>query len=181
MPHTRLIALALAATTLAAAGCGGSSTRSSSSPKTPASAERPVTGTPTSPTPSKASVPSGPLTRADLIARADAICKRLNLRARSITTTSLRTVGTTALTVAGYYRTALTELHKLTPSASMAGAWRALLADIAPVPSEATVMGRYALDNDIKSTVRVETHLGKIQRRRIALARHAGFKDCAET
>jgi hypothetical protein len=164
MSHTRLAALALATTTLTAAGCGGSATKSN-----PAGAKT-----------SAAQPAAQQSSRTAFIARADAICRQLNERAHTQLTVSLHTVGTTAKPLASYYRAAFAELRRLTPPAEIADAWRAIVSDVQRVPSLIDTMGRFALDNDMASTVKAELKVKKIQEHRFAIARRNGFTDCGE-
>jgi hypothetical protein len=115
-----------------------------------------------------------------LLARADAICARLNKGAASVKTTSLQSVGTTAPALAGHYRTALAGLRKLTPPAAMNADWSAILADVELAENEILKMGRYALANDPASTVRVENGIETIQLHRFAIAKRDGLRDCSE-
>jgi hypothetical protein len=181
MSHTRLAAVALTATTLAASGCGGSTTKSQSANSTNAgtSAGQPAT-TPQPPTRAEAPARGPRLTRAELIAKADAICARLNRQAGSVRNTSLRGVGSTAPLVAGYFRAAFAELRRLTPPAAMARDWKAIVSDIQPVAGEVVIMGKYASDNDPASTAKVESRIARVQLHRIAIAKRNGFRDCAE-
>jgi hypothetical protein len=181
MSHVRPLALALAATTLAIGGCGGSSAKSKSpvTANAQTSAGQPA-GTQQSSTRTEASTAAGGLSRAGLIAKADAICRQLNRQAASIRTRTLQDIGRTAPELSGYYRTALVELRKLTPPAAMASDWNAMLADIQPLANEIMTQGRFATDNDGASTGRVEQKIGSIQLRRFTIAKRNGFTDCAE-
>lgn len=179
MPYTRLVALTLAITTLTVAGCGGSN---SNKPSQKASAQTGASNVaetqPSTPTPRR----TKPLARTELIKRGDAICRQLNqrLRSPSLRDNSLYTVGVTSVPTVSYYRAAFTELRSLTPPVAMANAWKTIVADVDKASGEIATMGRFALDNDSASTVRVEIKLGQTQRHRFTIARHNGFTDCGE-
>jgi hypothetical protein len=183
MSRTRLLAGALSASLFVVSGCGGTATKTqsaqsvgSASPKTTTSGGAVAPAPP----PIHTSPKTSRLTRAQLIAAADAICARLSKRTRSVTNTSLAGVGSTAPLVAGYYRAAFAELRNLTPPRSMARDWKAIVSDIRPVADETLIMGKYATDNDPSAAAKVEGRIARIQLHRIAIAKRNGFKDCAE-
>jgi hypothetical protein len=175
MPYIRMAALMLAMSTLAAAGCGGSKSNSSSS------ASSTQTGA-SNAAASKSSTGTKTLTRAELIAQGDAICRRLTLQLRSpaLDDNSLHTVGTTSVPEVALYRTAYNELSALTPPSTMTREWKVFVADMSKFPRELKTMGQFALAKNLNATNNVETEIGEVQRHRFAIARRNGLIECAE-
>jgi hypothetical protein len=184
MSHTRLVVFVLAASTVAVAGCGGSKTTSSQSKASvPAeqSAQTQQSSTQTESSTSTESATAGkPLAHTALVAKADAICRHLNMQAATISIKSPQDIARTAPQLAIYYRTALTDLRKLTPPAAIAGDWKAIVADVQTLANEIVTVGKYAADNDPASMTRVDKNVTNVQRHRFAIAKRDGFKDCAE-
>jgi hypothetical protein len=177
MPYKRMVALALAMTTLTVAGCGGSSAKSSSTGTKTSATHSTITQPSTVP----AEAPGGRrLTRAELVAKADAVCRRLNKKAGSMSISSLQDIVRLAPRVSGYYRMAFAELRRLAPPVAMASDWRAIVTDIQPLAGEIMVWAGYARDNDPASVAKVEGNVKAIQQHRFAIARRDGFRDCGE-
>jgi hypothetical protein len=176
MPHTRLaVAFVLAATTLAASGCGGSS-KATSTPAPATSAANTTSSTAT-----EASVkPSGkPLSRSELIARADAICYRLNARRSATTIGRPQDYERVVPALASYELAAATEMGKLVPPASMAHDWQQIVAGSRTV---AAATGRFHTYAEAKAGTLAHTIdlvLGKGIDELVHAAKRAGFKDCS--
>lgn len=180
MPYRNLAALALAATTLAAMGCGGSSSSTTAKSSSTAAQTNAVQSAL-----ARASGPvrighSKPLSRAEFIAEADKVCKRLNHSAHAVQTSTLRSVGTTAARLAQYYRVALNEFARLTPPNELIATWTSIVTEIQAMPHAILTRGQFALANDPHSTVQAESQITKLQLSRLALAKRNGFSDCAE-
>jgi hypothetical protein len=172
MKGTYVTALTFAATALlAASGCGGTTKSSSSTQSTLASA----LATQSARTPA-----SGPLTRADLIAQADAICYRINAKRASIVLRSKRDVVRGLPQLASYEQVAVTELAKLMPPTSITSDWKVILVNAQAVAEATAKLTTYANTNPHLLLGRPEyIILTKAQGRVIATAKRDGFKDCA--
>jgi hypothetical protein len=164
MSRTRLAALALAATTLAASGCGGT-TKSSSQAAPPAQAE--------------SHTQTGPLTRTELIAKADAICSRVNAQLASTAIRSTHDYARLLPQVAAYEQTELAELGKLTPPASMASDWQQILASTRTLAGDTAKIAEYAKSNNLKAARALLTTATTAQQQMLATAKRNGFKDCS--
>jgi hypothetical protein len=143
MTRTRLTALALAATTLLAPGCGGS---------------------------------SKPLTRAQLIARADPICRTVVEKVNYGALTPIRIVRFAAR-LAAIERRAYEQLAQLTPPASLADDWQ-LIVDGFKESANDFHMLEHAAHPDSEGG-RLESLYGAV-RGKAWTARGDGFKDCGE-
>jgi hypothetical protein len=180
MSHRRLAALALATSSLVMMSCGGSrSTPTPTSTQSKLSGQTEPAGTTRSSTITKP-IASKSLAPAALIAKTNAICRRLNKQTATVTISSPQDIARTAPRLAGYYRTALADLRKLTPPTAFAADWKAMATDIQTVAEESLTAGRFAADNDLSSVGRVDNNVTGIQRNRFAIAERNGIKDCAE-
>lgn len=150
MSRPRLAALALVVSMLAGSGCGGSA----SSPKS--------------------------LTRSDLIARADAICRRVNAKLTGTRIRSKRTF----VELAVYEHAAVTEMRKLIPPASMEKGWGQIVSG-AQARADATAnLGKYSLAEAFRGTPATRSaYTAGVEgaRRMLAAAQREGLKDCAQT
>jgi hypothetical protein len=150
MSRRRLAALALAATTLAASGCGGSTSSSKS------------------------------LTRLELVARGDAVCRRVNAKLAATTIRSKRDYARLAV----YEQAAVAEMRKLTPPASMANGWRQVVTGAQTLANATAKIGEYSLADAFRGTPATRsayTAAAEGTRQMVAAAQREGFKDCART
>jgi hypothetical protein len=142
--RTGLTVLALAATALTAASCGGAKT----------------------------------LSRAELIAKADPICRRANHRldTSKVNPWNLAVLGDG---LAATERQVSDELAKLTPPSSMAADWKVIVDGFRRASVGLT---RGAEASRIKDTPEILKHGGELtegQHDRAVAAQRNGFKDCA--
>jgi hypothetical protein len=179
MRCTYLAALALGASalTLVPSGCGGSTksatrTAPSGSAQPPAGGKADVT--------SESSTSSGSLTRAQLIARGNAICYRLNARRSSTRISRPQDYERLVPVLAAYELAAATEMSKLTPPASMARDWRQMIAGSRTIAEVTGHFQRYSEAGNEKKSRPLDAILGKAIEELTSAAKHAGFKDCAQ-
>ncbi len=154
MSRPRLAALVLVVTTLAASGCGDSSGSSNS------------------------------LTRSELIARADAICRRVNAKLASTTISRPQDYARLLLPLAAYERAAVAEMRKLIPPASVANGWQQVLAGAQTLADATAKLGESVKGNSLQgtpSTRSASIAAAKGTQQMTAAARREGFKDCART
>lgn len=156
MLHTRLVALMLAATTLAASGCGG------------------VT---------KSSTPTAQATQsqqgnAEFIRQADAICARLNAQVAPIHDTNFATV---APRLATLEQAALADLAKLTPPASIAGDWKQIVTSQQTIAEDTVKLGQYGKANNLNGARTLFFTIDDVQKQMIATAHRDGFRDCSHS
>jgi len=182
MLHSQFASLALAATALAICGCGGSSkttsTTSAATTSTPATtASAPITSTTT---PSVKTASGEALTQAELIAKADAICARINTKRSSVVVSTAQQYKTLVPQLATYEQAAVAELATLVPPASMAGDWKLIVAGSQQLADNITKLGEYAKANRLGSQNALVASNEKTQEQLTAVAKRAGFKDCAQ-
>jgi len=153
MSRIGLSALALLAVALTAAGCGGSTSSNGSKQ----------------------------LTRAELIAKADAICKRANAERAAMP--SIRTRSDYAIVlprVATNNDAAIAELARLTPPASMASDWKQIIASERTLTRYMRTFSKNVASYDIRATRALVHQADSVRQSMIATAQGAGFNDCAK-
>ncbi len=186
-----LAALVLFAATSASAGCGaGSSTPASSQRAVPAKsaskqtvpakpARRPAV--PAASSSQRAAVNDAHATP-DLIASADAICARINneFQAERPDNAGMAEVGRVASRRAVAEATILTELHKLTPTPSLASGWQQILAYWQSRVENLRALAKYAESDDVPGVSSVVAAGESLKRKLLALASSKRFTSCSE-
>ncbi len=126
---------------------------------------------------------SKPLTRAELIAKADAICKRANDKLKSSNTTikTQQDIAKLAPKLASFEQGALAELSKLEPPAALANDWKMIIAGAQTLADNTAKLGEYARRNDIKAARGLIQTSEKVQQQTLAIAKRDGFKECSQT
>jgi hypothetical protein len=170
------MALALAGAALAAAGCGGSSTKSASGT---AGGQQPV-ATQALSTSTVASAPKGPpLTRAELVAKAEPICARAFAGVfEEFSVTQRSSIPTAAAKGARYARHARDELAALNPPPSMAHDWHVIVASYQRLARAMALTGE-SVKRGGKPSPAVIAEFMDSQRERSAVANKQRFKECA--
>jgi hypothetical protein len=184
MAPTRLVALALTATVFATFGCGSGTGSGGGAGR--ASGAGSVSGT------SSVSGASGGgggggggqaskrLTRAELIARADAICRRVNTLRHSTTITSRADLARVLPPFAAYEQSALVNLTKLTPPASMKSDWNKIVANFRILAGDTEQVAEHAKSNTLSKVGSLSVALNHAGQRVSAVAARDGFKDCSQ-
>jgi hypothetical protein len=121
-----------------------------------------------------------PLTRAQLLHRADAVCRKLNKKLSSTTFKTEKDFVRGLPKLAGYEQESLAELSKLIPPAKMAEDWKMIIAGAQTIADDIAKLGEYAKAKKLKAARKVVAEAGKIEQRTTAIAKRDGFKDCAK-
>ena len=142
MLHVYSVVLATTLTVLAAAGCG-SSTKTGQTSTVAATSATTQQSTVTS---SAVPVATGPaLSRATFLTRADAICRRTNVKRGNVHITNSRNFVLYMPRLTEYQQAAVADLSKLVPPPSLASDWQAMLSAeqrIAAAYAKATTLVR---------------------------------------
>jgi hypothetical protein len=174
MLHIQLAALALASTALAVSGCGSSKTGSTTT------AASTTTPTATAITTSTVSVATGkPLTRAQLIAKGDAICAITNTKRLGATASSKAELVRTLPQLALYNGEESESLSKLVPPASMAHDWTLIVNDLHLYGEYANSAAQYAKENQEKTAGHQYEKAIKLIEQVMSTGRRDGFKYCS--
>jgi hypothetical protein len=169
--HTHLAALALAVTALAVSGCGGSTKSSSQTALSTPTATSPKTEPANS---------TGPLNRAALVAKADAICRGVNAKRATVHLTTNQQIIRELPHVAAYERAEIAELGKLTPPASMASDWQEILVGNRILAENTAKVAEYTKADNVTAAHALMTTTTQAENQMIATAQRDGFKDCAK-
>jgi hypothetical protein len=176
MQKRNLTALALAATALAASGCGGSSKSSSQTATTTAQVASSAQTTPATQTQPPSTTP--PLTKAELIAKADPICALLTARRDANKVRSkqdyIRTIGE----LSPYEQQTISELSALTPPASLAAVWSEILASYKTIHASLATIAQKLAANEEAAASSLFKKSTQLHEHTFALARSHGFKEC---
>lgn len=117
------------------------------------------------------------LSRAELIAKAEAICVRANAKLKLLE----RTKAATGLLEAGEYeQTATVELGKLTPPASMASDWREIVAADQTLARDTVKYAEYNKLHNRRELRLLIRAAGEVDHPMSATAKRDGLNECAE-
>jgi hypothetical protein len=119
--------------------------------------------------------------QAELIAKADAICRRLNVE---IATTKPKHLGVHEIARlspvrANLEQATVKDLSKLTPPASIADNWRQLIGYRRRLAEELAKLGRSAKAHDVAAIKALTSSKLRVHRQLLIVGRHSGFKACA--
>lgn len=170
MRHVRLAAIAIAASILGAAGCGESSSTTTGAKGTAATSTAAATTTPA-------------LTKAALIAKADAICRRVNAKiaATDARYSNSKEFQQRVSLIAGDERSGLPSLNELTPPVSMEGEWKKIVVGAETLAEETGKLGAYIKTKDATISRAQFARVDEVERQMLGITRRVGLKDCART
>jgi hypothetical protein len=155
MSRICIAAVVLAGIAFAASGCGGSTkTSASNEPKT--------------------------LTRNDLIAQADAICKRANDNLKTLSFTTAESYGNLLIKAGAYEQTAVAQLGKLVPPAEMANDWKQIVGYDQTLGQYTVQLGEYIRSHNTRAGREVFRASGAVLKPMTTIAKTDGFKDCVK-
>jgi hypothetical protein len=147
MQYTRVAAIALTATVLAASGCGSS---------------------------------SKPLTRAELTAKANAICKTVTAKISSKSIKTQQEIARVAGELASFEQTALTSLSKLVPPTELEDDWKRFVAGAQTLAENTAKLGEYAKANNLKGAKGLIVSSEATQKQMVAIAKRDGLTACEQ-
>lgn len=184
MSRNALAALTLAATVLAASGCGGGSSGSSSSKSSATAAgttAASTTGAAVTPPPvTPVAVATGtPLTRAQLIAKANAICGRTNAKLAAMGFITVKEIERVFPQEVIYRTRETNELSKLVPPAGMVHTWSTLINDFHVYSAYSQAIVPYAHAHNLHGALPLVSPTEKAEARLHSDAAHAGIARCA--
>jgi hypothetical protein len=177
MLHAQLGALALAATALVASGCGGSS-KSGTTHTVVATAATTTANSSTVPTAGEKVAAGKPLTRAELVARANAICGSTHTKLSAISVKTGEQFTRVLPQIAIYDSVEFKELRKLTPPASMAHEWARIVGGVHLYSEYVNRIANYAQANNSTSAAPLFRAANALHRQLVALAAHNGIRHC---
>lgn len=124
-----------------------------------------------------------PLSRSQLIARADAICGGLNRQflAHAPKSASVSEIARISPGRAALERTVVSELRKLAPPAAMTSIWQQIIGYRLILADELRELGQDAKTNDSAALKTLTTSKKRLHRQLLVAATKAGFKECGRT
>jgi hypothetical protein len=182
MSRTHIIAMALASMTLAAAGCGGgSSGRASSNDlgKDVSSVSSQKAGGVPSSAPLVKAVLTG-LSRAEFIAKGNAICKRLRLRIEAVNIRMTQEYGSALPRLAAQERAAFAEMAALRlAKSSLDAEWRQYIGEGLKLADYTAQLAQTLTSSDRKSSRALAVGAVRTQRAMHLIAGRLGVDRCA--
>jgi hypothetical protein len=179
MLSVRLTALAAVAATLAVSGCG----KSASTTTTTTSAANTQTATGQTSTEAAKPVSSTPISSAELISKANSICRRVAARRASNRAETREQIAQVASELASFERGISAELATLAPPTSLANDWQQILTGARTLASDTAKVGEYARANQLQTpaVAGIIADRAKVEHQLLVIAKHDGFTDCAQT
>lgn len=182
MLHSQFAALGLAATALAASGCGNSSKTTSSASIPQTTAAQSTTNAQTAPTShtKEIKIKTGPqLTRAALIAKGDAICTRIDAQLEAAKNSTEQDLARDLPLAATADQQEAAELSKLVPPTAIAKDWSEILNDIQAFSVYTAKAAGYAETGKFPEATSLVVAGNAVQKKFTILARRDGFKVCS--
>jgi hypothetical protein len=123
---------------------------------------------------------SKPLTRAELTAKANAICKTVTSKLTSKTIKTQQDIAHIAPELASFEQTALSELSKLVPPAALENDWKQFIAGAQTLAENTAKLGEYAKANNLKAAKGLIASSVAVQHQMVAIAKRDGLKACEQ-
>jgi hypothetical protein len=123
---------------------------------------------------------SKPLTRAELTAKANAICEGVTAKLKSKTIKSQQDIARVAPELASFEQRALIDLSKLVPPAELANDWKRFIAGAQTLAENTARLGEYAKANNLKAARSLIASSETVQQRMVSTAKRDGLKACEQ-
>jgi hypothetical protein len=121
-----------------------------------------------------------PLTRAELIAKADVICKTVTVKLAGTHIKTQQDFARIAPKLASFEQSALAELSKLVPPAELENDWKLFVAGAQTLAENTAKLGEYAKANNLKQARSLITSSQAVQQRMMTIAKRDGLKNCEQ-
>jgi hypothetical protein len=123
---------------------------------------------------------SKPLTRAELTAQADAICKTVTAKLATKSIKSQQDIARIAPELASFEQTALAGLGKLVPPAELENDWKQFVAGAQTLAENTAKLGEYAKANNLKAAGKLIGSSEVVQHQMVATAKRDGLTACEQ-
>lgn len=126
---------------------------------------------------------SKPLTRAELTTKANAICRKVNLKLQAATKKGVGTVqqiAQIAPELASFEETALVELGKLIPPVAVESDWKAFVSGAQTLAENTSKLGEYAKANNLKRAKNLIKSSTATQQQMVTIAKRNGLRECEQ-
>jgi hypothetical protein len=121
-----------------------------------------------------------PLTRAELTAKADAICKTVTAKLAGTKVKTQQDIGRVAPELAFFEESALAQLSKLVPPAALAEDWKKFVAGAQTLAENTSKLGEYAKANKLKQARGLIVSSQQVQQGMMTIAKRDGLKSCEQ-
>lgn len=183
MLPARLLTLVVAVVVVAITGCGGASKSSSDASLSTQQKTSNSQTTDAQPSASSTATTSSshtkPLTRNELITKADLICRRVNAKRAATRFAHSGDYARLVPSLAEYQMAAVAAMRALIPPASMESSWNQIVFYAQEFAHSIAEFGRYAKANKLNDIASVSIAGVKAHEQMLAIAKHEGFHDCA--
>ena len=121
-----------------------------------------------------------PLTHAELVSKADAICKTVTTRLAKNSIKSEQDIARVAPELASFEQKALAELSKLVPPAYLESDWKQFIAGAGLLAENTLKLGEYAKANNLKAGDTLIRSSETTQHQMQAIAKRDGLSECGQ-
>jgi hypothetical protein len=121
-----------------------------------------------------------PLTRAELTAKANEICKTVTAKISSKSIKTQQEIARVAGELASFEQTALTNLSKLVPPAELEDDWKQFVAGAQTLAENTAKLGEYAKANNLKGAKGLIVSSEATQKQMVAIAKRDGLTACEQ-
>ncbi len=121
-----------------------------------------------------------PLTHAELVSKANAICKTVTAKLATKTVNSVRGIARVAPELAAFEQKALSELSKLVPPLDLESDWKQFIAGAELLAENTSKLGEYAKANNLKAAGQLIRSTETTQHQMQAIAKRNGLTKCEQ-
>jgi hypothetical protein len=121
-----------------------------------------------------------PLTHAELVSKANAICKTVTAKLANKSASSVQDIARIAPELAAFEQKALSELSKLVPPANLESDWKQFVAGAETLAENTSKLGEYAKANNLKAAGRLIGSTENTQHKMQAIAKRNGLTECEQ-
>jgi nucleotidyltransferase/DNA polymerase involved in DNA repair len=121
-----------------------------------------------------------PLTHAELVSKANAICETVTTRLAKNSIKSEQDIARVAPELASFEQKALSELSKLVPPADLESDWKQFIAGAEMLAENTSKIGEYAKANNLKAAGTLITSSETTQHQMQAIAKRDGLSKCEQ-
>ncbi len=123
---------------------------------------------------------SKPLTRAELTAKANAICKTVTAKIASKSANTEQQLSREANELASFEQTALVGLSKLVPPAELETDWKQFVSGAQTLAENTAKLGEYAKAKNLKAAKALIVSSEETQKQMVAIAKRDGLTACEQ-
>jgi len=123
---------------------------------------------------------SKPLTRAELTAKANAICKTVAAKISSKSANNEQQIARVAGELAGFEQTALVDLSKLVPPAELEADWKQFVSGAQTLAENTAKLGEYASSKNLKAGKALILTSENTQKQMVVIAKRDGLTACEQ-